>query len=68
MHPHTLARRHAMLQSQISSLMSSTHKWRTLPSMLDELHQLRTQYIAARLAFDSLTEDTERLAFRAALS
>lgn len=62
MSPHHFTRRYTLLQAEIRSLMASSHTWRALPAMLDQLATLRTQYLAARRSFDSLTEDSERLA------
>lgn len=67
MNPKNLSRRYVLLQAEIKSLMSSSEKWRALPAMLDQLHLLRTQYLAAHRSLECLTEDGERLAFRRVL-
>jgi hypothetical protein len=67
MHPETISRRYAQLRAEIKGQMSASQKWRNLPAMLDQLHMLRTQYLAAQRSFDLLTEDSEKLAFRTAL-
>jgi hypothetical protein len=67
MRPHSISRRYLQLQAEIRTLMSSSKTWRCLPAMLDELDLLRAQYHAARRSLDSLTEESERLAFQPAL-
>jgi hypothetical protein len=67
MRPESISRRYALLRAEIQRRMVASEKWSSLPVLLDELHQLRQQYVAARRSLDCLTEESERLAFRKAL-
>lgn len=67
MHPDRISRQYARVRDDLKQQMSTSRKWRSLPALLDELHALRQQYLAARRSLDLLTEESEKLAVRQVL-
>lgn len=67
MHPDRISRQYARVRDDLKQQMSASRKWQSLPALLDELHTLRQQYLAARRSLDLLTEESEKLAVRPVL-
>lgn len=67
MHPDRISRQYKRVRDDLKQQMSTSRKWQSLPALLDELHKLRQQYLAARRSLDLLTEESEKLALREVL-